>query len=60
MHKGVTMEGKDKSLAQLIVEAANSQCKDCDGKGWTPPTYAHMSCKGCGGTGKTHSHASKS
>ncbi len=56
------MESEKKSLAQLIAEEARSQCKGCDGKGWTVSIDKHISyhtCQQCYGRGKTNTcHAS--
>ena len=51
------MESEKKSLAQLIAEEARSQCKGCDGKGWTVSIDKHISyhtCPKCSGRGKTY------
>jgi len=59
-----TMEqvNNQKSLAQLIGEAAACQCKGCDGKGWTLKAGAGISyiqCPKCQGRGKIDTcHAS--
>ena len=48
-------ENEQKSLAQLIAEAAKAQCKECDGKGWTLKAGAGISyiqCPKCYGRGK--------